>query len=460
LRRQWVLIFAAALALRVGFGVTRGDELSFYDSQAYDQIARHLAAGEGFHDDVGRQASRAPGYPLFLAACHAVGLNRPVHIYLAQGVIDALACVLLFALGRKMFGEMAGAIAGWVAALYPFFIYFCGILLAETLFTCGLVAYMLLLVRCREVLEATPELQGDSVRESLCSSAVPGGGNGTKKTASDGACPTSKSAAGCGCATSPSSVWALVAATGALAGALALVRSSFMLFPLFLLPFWAIRKTQRLRALATWGVMMAAMALVMTPWTVRNYGIFRHVIPTTLQVGESLYEANSPYAVERGGGPAIDLIDWVKDRGGVMMNEYQNNEFFKNAAKEWIRRHPGEFVALAFKKLGRFWNPVPNYGPYRSPAYVAVSLAAFIPIIALAVVGIAACRRRTGELLLLLSPVFYFTALHAVFVGSVRYRVPVMPFVILLAAVGASAWLAGRRPAAPAASGGEALRNG
>ena len=38
--------------------------------------------------------------------------------------------------------------------------------------------------------------------------------------------------------------------------------------------------------------------------------------------------------------------------------------------------------------------------------------------------------------MVLLFPVIAFTLLHTVFVGSVRYRVPIMPMVMVLSAVG------------------------
>jgi hypothetical protein len=217
-----------------------------------------------------------------------------------------------------------------------------------------------------------------------------------------------------------------------------------MLFPVFLLPIWLLRPGHRSGAMAAWGTMIVAMALVMVPWIVRNYHIFGHFIPTTLQVGESLYEANSPYA---DGGPAMDRIDWIKERGGVPMGEYENNQFFKRAALQYIRENPGRFCELAVEKFVRFWNPLPNYSLYRRPLGMAVSICAFVPIILLGCAGILRRKLDGVSLLLLLSPVAYFTLLHMVFVGSVRYRTPVMPFVILLAASGVEAVCAWRRSA-------------
>jgi hypothetical protein len=58
-----------------------------------------------------------------------------------------------------------------------------------------------------------------------------------------------------------------------------------------------------------------------------------------------------------------------------------------------------------------------------------------VPLLALAVLGLV-MRMRRDVLILLLIPIVYFTAVHALFLGSVRYRTPLMPLVCLLAAHG------------------------
>ena len=62
-------------------------------------------------------------------------------------------------------------------------------------------------------------------------------------------------------------------------------------------------------------------------------------------------------------------------------------------------------------------------------------------VILLAVVGLATSWRRADVGLILVLPVVYHSALHTVFVGSIRYRIAVMPLVMVLAARGAvAAW--------------------
>lgn len=386
--KAFLLIFLVALALRLPYALTRPDALEFPDSQDYDSTARNLLAGEGFREESGRQASRAPGYPLFLSGCYAAGLSFR-GVYVIQSIADAITCVLVALLGRNLFGMKAGVAAGLACAVYPFFIFFSGILLSETLFTLALVAAVALLERA---------LRGKKWRTPVL----------------------------------------LAATAGIVIGFAIHLRSSFLLFPLFMVPFWIVAQRRDIsrrciRATGLWIVMAAMAGMALLPWVVRNYRIFGRIIPATLQVGESLYEANSPYA---DGGPAMDRIDWVAERGGVMMGEYDNNEFFKQKALDYIRQNPGRFISLALEKMRRFWNPLSNYGPYRRPIYSAVALAANVPVYALAILWLFRMRRRWRETLFLLTPVLYYAGMHAVFVGSIRYRIPVMPFIIVLAAAG------------------------
>ena len=333
-----LLIFLAALTLRGAFVLTRPSEIVYPDAVKYDYLARHLLATGQYQEQEGRQASRAPGYPLFLAAMYKIGLDSPRAVGLVQALLDALMCVVLALLGKRVFDASIGAVAGWMAALYPFFIYFTWLLLAETAFTLCLVALFLVLIR---IIEATP----------TCAVSVKSPISNRQSVIAN-----HPFLSFCG-------LPLLAVTAGLLCGALVLLRSSFFLMPFFLLPFLLLSPGARWRRAAAWGVMVVVMALALTPWTLRNYRIFHRVIPTTLQVGESLYEACSPYA---DGGPAMDRIDWEKERGG-RMGEYENNEFFKKAALQYMRENPGRCLKLAAVKFVRFWNILPNYAEFRSP---------------------------------------------------------------------------------------------
>jgi hypothetical protein len=78
------------------------------------------------------------------------------------------------------------------------------------------------------------------------------------------------------------------------------------------------------------------------------------------------------------------------------------------------------------------------------PLYRAVALLFAVPFYVLLIVGVFAGRLGRRAAMFLLAPALYFTVIHAMTVGSLRYRVPAEPPLAVLAAAGA-AWVVGRK---------------
>jgi len=396
LAKPWshlTIVFVAALALRLafvfgGFAAPRG-ELAFADEREYEHVARNVMAGKGFEDAYGRRASRAPGYPLFVAGCYSAVGVRPDAVRAVQCVLGAATALAAAALAMRLTPHPAGVICGWLVALDPFQIVWSFFLLSESLFIPLLVLTVLALA--------------SAWRSTIESERRP--------------------------------AWGMAALSGALLGLAVLVRSSLLLLPLCLAPLWVVAARRRLRAAALFCVAVAALLMVQTPWVWRNYAVFGRFIPTTLQVGESLLEACGPGA---DGGPRIDRMAMAYTPEINALSEVERNQFFREEALRWMRQNPGEVARLSLLKLGRFWNLAPNASEYRSRWVVAASMAWSLAIYAAALVGAAMAWRKWRWLALLLAPVLYYSGLHMIFVGSVRYRAPVMPFVMVLAAWGAA----------------------
>ncbi|MEW6359840.1 MAG: glycosyltransferase family 39 protein [Planctomycetota bacterium] len=387
--RFLLVLFFAALAIRAAFVLTREEALYFPDSATYDAVAQNFRAGKGLVLDEKWKVTRPPLYPLFMAGCYEVFGRRFWVVRVIQALGGALVCVLIALLGEETLDAVSGRVGGAMAAIYPFFVFFCGLILTETLFALLLVLAIWLLSRARR------------------------GGLG----------------------------WA--GGAGVTIGAAILLRSSLLLFWLFLLPFWVLWIGGGPgRALRSWAVGVAATMVVCTPWVIRNYAVTRgRFVPATLQVGRSLYEANNPEAT---GGPGMDVVEREAARrdaeragkGLAPLTEYEDNAYFRDKALAYMRRHPGRTLRLAGVKCLRFWNAIPNDKGYRGGGYIAVSLLSYVPVMGLAALGLVRQRARLSQCALLLMPVLYFGLLHMVFVGSLRYRVSVMPFVILFAGAG------------------------
>ncbi len=121
------------------------------------------------------------------------------------------------------------------------------------------------------------------------------------------------------------------------------------------------------------------------------------------------------------------------------LDEVAWNRFFLSESIKALRDNPARILRLAGVKLWRTWNPFPNVDSYQSRFVRLVSALWTIPTFALAAAGMILLPRVMGSAgwrvaALLLLPALYVSAMHTLFVGSVRYRLVVMPMLEMLAA--------------------------
>jgi hypothetical protein len=133
------------------------------------------------------------------------------------------------------------------------------------------------------------------------------------------------------------------------------------------------------------------------------------------------------------------------------LDEVAWNAYFLSESAKAVGDDPVRIIRLAWTKLLRLWNPFPNVESYQSSFVRLVSALWAIPTFALAIVGMLLLPKIEGAaggrtVLFLVLPALYVSALHALFVGSVRYRLTVMPMLEILAAFALVAVLSrGRR---------------
>ena len=175
----------------------------------------------------------------------------------------------------------------------------------------------------------------------------------------------------------------------------------------------------------------------MAPWWIRNAQVIGHFVPTTLEVGTSLYDGLNPQA---DGSSNMKFVAEFTDRqraAGIGQDnfEYELDQSFRHAAVDWARAHPSSALRLAAIKALRLWNIWPNEPDFRGLAMRLVVLATYVPLMLLALVGVWRFARRGWAYALCWLPAVYFTGLHLVFVSSIRYREPAtLPLVVLAAA--------------------------
>ncbi|HUI96063.1 MAG TPA: hypothetical protein VLX44_09945 [Xanthobacteraceae bacterium] len=217
-----------------------------------------------------------------------------------------------------------------------------------------------------------------------------------------------------------------------------------LLVPLLIVYFaLVIHRFSAARTLRQLGAYVAIYAVLMAPWWLHNYRAYGTFVRLNLGGGIVFYSGNNAHN-ETGG--SLDTDSDRKQFAGIA-DPVARDRAMWDAGLAYIKSNPGRFIELAGLKFVRFWRPWPYAPAYSGRAYVVMSVLTFVPVLVLAIIylGIWGWREiaLTGPVLALIG---YFTLVHVVLAASLRYRLPLEPFLIVLASV-AVARLARRWPA-------------
>ncbi len=373
------------------------------ETSYYGHLALSIARGVGFRFFAGASPVlwRGPAYPYFLAGVYRLTHESQAAIVAAQMVLDALSCALLFALAARLLSRRRALICAGLYCLYPFSAYYVARLMPETLFT----MLVLLSVAVWLKIQAAP----DPLRSVVL---------------------------------------------GVLLGALALCRPVMLAFPVVVAAHLWI----------TWGgrtawkyvlLLLLCAAATISPWTYRNYALTGRFIPITTGGGWNLWVGNYVPAdgrdfdelsgerlenLKRGyrtvTGKDVDLRTYDHDfevqgqRDEPLLLGPEKDALFREAAVDHIKGNRAAVAGLVVKKAGRFWADL------YSQRLKKYQPAAAILQWSLVILGLSGfllgdeVRRRGWPLVL---PIAYSWALHALTVSTMRYGVPYVPLLLLLA---------------------------
>ncbi len=171
--------------------------------------------------------------------------------------------------------------------------------------------------------------------------------------------------------------------------------------------------------------------LTMTPWWIRNYHVHGEFVATSVgESGKVFYSGNNPMNKTGGGIGGVDLdtssFAHIKDPA-------LKDKAMWEAGINWIKENPTDWLVLEFRKLMRLYSPI-FYDPgYNKWYYNLISLLSYGVVFILFLIALFRFRDKIW----LYSPMLLYLALltgvHLVFIASLRYRLPVEPFMILLA---------------------------
>jgi hypothetical protein len=119
--RRLLMVFCAALALRLGIRVVTGVGDYWTDGYTfYPDLARHLAAGQGYATASGPTAFRVPLYAIFIAAT-TWGSHDPWFLIVAQALVSSGLAVVAGLIARRLYGPAAGLVAAAWCGAYPYY---------------------------------------------------------------------------------------------------------------------------------------------------------------------------------------------------------------------------------------------------------------------------------------------------------------------------------------------------
>jgi hypothetical protein len=196
-------------------------------------------------------------------------------------------------------------------------------------------------------------------------------------------------------------------------------------------------------------VAAGAIVLFCVPWTVRNFAVFHHFIPLRSPLGLQLWLGNNDQVRDDFSG-WLHPIDNIAERAKyVRMGEvaYMNEK--QREAIRWMLSHPGREVALFKDRLIATWAGTPH--PLRdftsAPLLIQTVFLSNWLVTAGMLLGIGAfyfdARLRIYAVPVTAFPIVYPFAAY-LSQALLRYRYPIDPMVLVLAATGA-VWLSQRR---------------
>jgi 4-amino-4-deoxy-L-arabinose transferase-like glycosyltransferase len=302
-----------------------------------------------------------------------------------QCLVGVLLVPALGLLGRRAFGERPGLLAAAMAAFYPTLVWFASHFWAETVFT-------VLLWWAMERLVAADE-------------------RGSAKSA---------------------------LASGLLWGLAVLTRETALYF-LPVAALWLARGRKGGTRRAAW--LLATAALVVAPWTVRNWLVFDAFVPVSTSGALNLWQGNTRLSREQ-----VYEEYWAV-HGRIAKAEHAR----RRAIEAIVERQPLWLIEKLRDEMPAFWaahsQPIVHlergaYGTVARPralAAVVVVLLPYLAVLVFLVAGIAWLPPGRAPLLVLAFLGFY-VLIHVAAHGYPRYRLPAMPAVFLVAANGWVAW--------------------
>ncbi len=386
-----ILILVAAALIRIPIAFYMGDQITvlpgIQDQVSYDALARSLLAGRGYsftENWYPFTPANTPTahwsfiYPLYLTGVYIVTGYHPLVARLLQGIVGgALMCFLVYRLGRQVVNEETGLVGAGLAAVYGYFIYYNVALMTETFFMVLVLLSLYLTIELKE--NPTP------VR------------------------------------------WVLLGFSLGLAG---LLRQTILLLVPFLL-FWLFLEL-RTRGIRWWqfALPVVTILLLITPWTLRNYLVYRELLLLNSNAGYALFASNNP---NLGTDWNNEVVVVPVPEALTGQNEAELDRALTQRGIEFILADPTRYLWLSLDKTLEYFKFWPSSESGRMSNIVRVlSFGLYLPFMLL---GLYLSFSRWRSFAVLYLFILIHTCIFLLSWPAPRYRLPVDAVSMVFAAL-------------------------
>lgn len=372
-----------AFLIRLAYVLYIPDQIIWSDEQDYLLLSENLANGSGYVDKWGNDtAYRAVGYPLFIAGLRLLGCHNLICFRVVQVFLSLATIWSLYLLASRVFNRATGVVTIYLAAIYPYFIYMPGTLLATSWFSCLIITGTYLFLE---------SLEHENKRLMLLSGLF----------------------FGLAILTVPAGIVLIGAAI-----------------------LWQIVYKRHLSKRFL-PLLLIVLALCILPWVYRNYTALG-ILNLSSNGGYNLWLGNNP-DTDIDHPHAVAVPEALRQRLDAARSEKEISDIYASEAIKFIWENPGIFVKRMIKKAVYFWrlDPSPTTRSYVSKNRLVkyTGIVSFATILSAAIIGffVASSNERVRPKLWM-----YFalacTAVYSVFIAKVRFRLPLDHFLIIMAA--------------------------
>lgn len=352
----------------------------------YEAIVNNFIAGKGLALDLygtTYYSLATPLYPLLCALVYSLTGHSFLAMAVVQAFISSFMCIVIFWIGRHIFSNGVGLLAALLTAFHPGIIIYTAKFHAFVLDSLLICLTVWLLIKLKE----SPTLLNQFK-------------------------------------------------LGLSFGLAMLTRSTIILF----LPFswlWLKKRSKKL-----FFVYILISLILLSPWLIRNYLIYRKVLIVSTSANV-FWRGNNPLAtgtsLAASGKPMLEEAkDFYSSIYGK--SEMEQNRIFWNESFKFIRNNPMKFVKLFFRKFFYFWWFAPTTGSEYKKEWLSIYKIFYSVILLFSLLGIfgikklSSLRRYDALIVILLMSVIAIA--QSLFYVETRHRWAIEPLLLIFAAKG------------------------